>query len=170
MVRHLLNLSIIALVAGGCGATATLAPESDLSFSQQTENAVWVSDVGDHKEHIRIESGSLFVLPSNPQAQIVQGVYFLRLPDSPTVKFMAQGSIQKETQGPIIFRLFLQSPTGFEELGQFSLSESASLLPIEVDLVAHRGQDVMLVFSVSAPEGQSLNQVFTLIDPQIIQS
>lgn len=154
----------------GCGAAA-LPPQEPESTDALQGQAVWISDQGDHAAHVQYldKFNKINILPSDPVAHYVYGAYTVLVPDVPEVVFRAQVEQSRVSSQAAVFQVYTQRGAEFVLLGQVLLDSSHESDQIEVDLSAYRGQDLLLILSVSAPTPDAtLSAPVSWDNPQIV--
>lgn len=154
LFRGLFILLSCIVLLGGCGATATLAPENEKSqsFDQQFEQAVWLSDEGDHRSKVFFDAKDSLSIALSPETPTVQGAYWVSFADQGPIQFSSSVGYSGPAQTPVTFKLLVQRGAELQTVGETRVDEANRFLPLEADLSKFQGQEVIFILVVSTPE------------------
>lgn len=153
----------------GCGAAALPPTDFDAKSQIALDGAVWVSDQGDYTPHVRaqFETGKISVHPVEPSPQYVYGAHLLSVPDEREITF--RSNLSRETVGTqsTTFQVYAQRGADFALLGQVTLERAQDVGSIQVDLSSYRGQEILLILSVTSADA-ALNDTVAWIEPRVV--
>jgi hypothetical protein len=178
--RKRLLFLLSAAVCVGCGAAASLPPETDVSkLANRLEEGVWYTQAGGQTglvvpgDDVVTEDGfsrpsSILVRIPDADAAYIHGAFSVTVPDQETVWLTTALALPASETRPMTFQLYVQEGSEFPKLAEVVAQPDGQLDQMSVDLSRFRGQNILLILAATGSGSEVSNLAGLWIDPQIV--